>query len=770
MAAIHWKSGISGFFDSGTNWSTGTVPGSFDDAVIDATGTYIVTTSLPRTVHSLSTAESATLDITGGEFDIGFFGTSTNAGNIEVQSDFEVFGTFNNTGLVEVVGGLTNPPGHALLQLAGNSTNFGTIEAISGGEITFSLTSRFGAATFTNFGTIGATGDASDIIIDLDGQSPAPFKNSGIIDAGKGSLVWIFTFGGFAPLTNTGQLIADGGHMLIEDVVDGSGTAVISNGGTLELRYAGFAENTSFSPGANGTLVIGFGQYADPVGSAASFTGTLSGFTTGDRIDLPGLQFGADTTLTYTSNNIRTGGLLYVSDGTYSTTITLAGPSYVPDGFHLADDGSGYAVVTFTPPSQPPVILTDRNLVVEMAELANEAYGNNTDPAVTRNWHAVSAAELNLQDSGIIRGVSYTLKNGLYEAAIPAIPGAHAGALVLEGMVNGVKTLTIAFRGTDDFGDVTNWPSAREYFANFAPLILSLNNYIAANGIQQVLATGHSLGGSMAQDLLATNIGIGTDKESGYTWGSPGADLHPTNLHLVNFVHPNDPVANLGHLAGDVRVGTDIILHSPLVSNSLFDRIGGVAHGMNIYFTDTLDLADLTRSSDIFGTRPEGLAIQTGNFWTGYVNSLQVMPGTDHNDNVHISARDKFVLGSAGDDTFHWDIASFNAPPIIIDGGAGVDTLFLPGSSKSWGVVTSEAETNLYFLPTHHLVAELFGVESAHFSDGKISLIPQPLLAANNSANNMVHDSPLVAGALDTPVAGLHGLPNSIHNDGWLFG
>lgn len=750
MTAIHWKSGISGNFDDGFNWSTGAVPSASDDALIDATGTYVVTTSLSKTVQSLSTAAGATLDITGGEFDIGFFGTSTNAGIIEVQSHFDVFGALNNIGLVEVVGGPTNPPGQAFLQFAGNSTNFGTIEAINRGDITFSLTSRFGPAAFTNSGTIEATGN-SDVVIDLTGDSPAPFNNFGILEAGKDSLVWIFTFGGIAPFTNTGQLIVDGGNMVIEDVVIGTGTAVISNGGTLTLRYAGFAENTSFSPGANGTLEIG-----DSVGSAASFTGTLSGFTAGDRIDLLGLQYAVTTTLTYTPNIGNDGGILKLADGTYSTTIALAG-SYVAEGFHLADDGSGHARVTYTPLVEP-VALTDHSLVVEMAELANEAYGNNTKLAVGRNWHAVSAAELNLHDNGISGGVSYTFSNGLYEAAIPAVPGAQASALVLEGMVDGEKTLTLAFRGTDDFGDVINWPTAHAYFADFAPLILSLHNYIAANGIEQVLATGHSLGGSMVQDLLAINIGIGPDRESGYTWGSPGSDLHPTSAHLVNFVHPTDPVSNFGGLVGDVRVGTDVVLHSPFVSSSLFDKIGGLAHRMDIYFADTLDLADLARSSDFFGSRPEGVAVQTGNFWTGNVNSFQVLPGTDHNDDVHISSSDKFVLGAKGDDTFRWDIRNFNAPSVIIDGGPGIDTLFLPGSSNSWDLVTNGAETNLYFKSAHSLVAELFGIESVHFQNGVIAQIRQPLLAGNDSVNNPVHDSP--------SIAGLHGLS---HNDGWLF-
>ena len=42
MATIKWISG-NGSWTTASNWSPGTVPGSSDDAVIDASGTYTVT-------------------------------------------------------------------------------------------------------------------------------------------------------------------------------------------------------------------------------------------------------------------------------------------------------------------------------------------------------------------------------------------------------------------------------------------------------------------------------------------------------------------------------------------------------------------------------------------------------------------------------------------------------------------------------------------------------------------------------------------------------
>src|SRR5205085_1123029 len=144
---------------------------------------------------------------------------------------------------------------------------------------------------FTNFGTIEVVGQGS--VISIDG-----FAVPGI---------------GIAhPLTNFGSLLVDGGTMYIHGAVSGSGTAVISNGGNLIILQSGFAENTSFSPGANGTIEITFGSDADagesPTG--ASITGTLSGFADGDRIELRGLRFLPSTTLTYDP----TSGTLVVTD------------------------------------------------------------------------------------------------------------------------------------------------------------------------------------------------------------------------------------------------------------------------------------------------------------------------------------------------------------------------------------------------------------------------------------------------------------------------
>src|SRR5579862_8961009 len=68
MSSISWKAGINGNWTDTSKWSTGTVPGAGDDAIIAFTakhiGPYTVSVTSAITVNSISlTAPTATLTI-----------------------------------------------------------------------------------------------------------------------------------------------------------------------------------------------------------------------------------------------------------------------------------------------------------------------------------------------------------------------------------------------------------------------------------------------------------------------------------------------------------------------------------------------------------------------------------------------------------------------------------------------------------------------------------------------------------------------------------
>src|ERR1700686_1794001 len=68
MAAINWKTGISGNWSQPSNWSSGTVPGGGDNVTINATGTYTVTIDgIEQPVSLLFNAPSATISVASGQ-------------------------------------------------------------------------------------------------------------------------------------------------------------------------------------------------------------------------------------------------------------------------------------------------------------------------------------------------------------------------------------------------------------------------------------------------------------------------------------------------------------------------------------------------------------------------------------------------------------------------------------------------------------------------------------------------------------------------------
>jgi T5SS/PEP-CTERM-associated repeat protein len=121
MASISWKTGTSGIWTNASNWSPSIVPGAGDDALIGASGTYVVT--IPSvTVNSITlTDRSATLssgsaltinnalNIAAGTLDIAtgsvnVLGGITNAGTVIDNGTLILFGAYSAAGL-ERIGG-----------------------------------------------------------------------------------------------------------------------------------------------------------------------------------------------------------------------------------------------------------------------------------------------------------------------------------------------------------------------------------------------------------------------------------------------------------------------------------------------------------------------------------------------------------------------------------------------------------------------------------------------------------------------------------------
>jgi len=105
MAEISWLNDASGDFDTASGWSSDTVPGASDDAILDASGSnaYTVTASTNETVLGVQTGSNATLVVNGGTFTVGD-GTDggVNAGTISVSNGatLSLSGTVDNAGSI----------------------------------------------------------------------------------------------------------------------------------------------------------------------------------------------------------------------------------------------------------------------------------------------------------------------------------------------------------------------------------------------------------------------------------------------------------------------------------------------------------------------------------------------------------------------------------------------------------------------------------------------------------------------------------------------
>jgi len=132
-------------------------------------------------------------------------------------------------------------------------------------------------------------------------------------------------------------LWANGGNITVNGDVTGSGTAKIDGAATLEFAGASSA-GTTFDMGAAGTLKLDL---------AALFTGTVSGFAQGDKLDLVDIAMMNATSMNYAVSQDGSGGTLTVTDGTHTANIGLLG-QYDPAGFQATTDGDHGTMITYT--------------------------------------------------------------------------------------------------------------------------------------------------------------------------------------------------------------------------------------------------------------------------------------------------------------------------------------------------------------------------------------------------------------------------------------
>jgi T5SS/PEP-CTERM-associated repeat protein len=290
MASISWKSGNSGVWTDASNWTPAVVPETADDALIAASGTYVVT--IPsETVNSitlndpsatLSSGSSLTINnalaINTGTLDIAtgivnVLGAFTNAGTVVDSGSLQLFGSYGapdieriggTGGSIALAGSLDNSggtlDGSGLSQL--RILGLGTIV---GGTVTGIHQQIDGTLDNVTWQGLLDTGSSQTTILDGLIATGANGSGPGTITLEGGSLV----FEGDPSLDNAA--ISGSGAMFVEDTLSlGPGLQInLANSG--ELTFVGSSPVTGVLNNAGTINVIGQPVFLGDFGVLANF-------------------------------------------------------------------------------------------------------------------------------------------------------------------------------------------------------------------------------------------------------------------------------------------------------------------------------------------------------------------------------------------------------------------------------------------------------------------------------------------------------------------
>ena len=303
-------------------------------------------------------------DILGGTF------ATTNGGVLQVTDQGSTLdgraSAVTNTGVftipdadyLTIEGAVAN---NGVIALNGSESNTRLVIGGSGATVTGSgsiaLSDNFSnsiqgagsAVTFTNVsntvvgaGQIGGNGltliNGAAGVIDATGSNvlnidtgQAAISNAGLIEAtGRGGATIQST------VVNSGVLEANGGVLTVNAAVSGTGTGLIT-AGTLHFTST-FNENTQFT-GPTGTLELANGQ---------AYGGAIQGFSThgaggSDTLDLSDVGFTAVNEASFSGSS--SGGILTVTDGKHTASLTLTGANYTRSTFLASSDGQGGTLI-----------------------------------------------------------------------------------------------------------------------------------------------------------------------------------------------------------------------------------------------------------------------------------------------------------------------------------------------------------------------------------------------------------------------------------------
>ena len=175
-------------------------------------------------------------------------------------------------------------------------------------------------------------------------------------------------------IADNGTIMASGGLLTLSGPVSGTGQLQIAAGATLDINSTSLGEQISFL-GSTGTLID---SQAGPVAAA------ISGFGTGDTIDLSSLTFQAGATATIA------GGVLTVTSGAATETLSLAGIGNGTTFSVTADASGGTDIAILGAAAPPPPVITVPTPLTWSPPLVGRFGSVSTDLGSAANWGGVA--------------------------------------------------------------------------------------------------------------------------------------------------------------------------------------------------------------------------------------------------------------------------------------------------------------------------------------------------------------------------------------------
>ena len=252
-----------------------------------------------------------------------------------------------NHGAINLNGAADFANGATILQIG--TASGGTVQLSGGGTVTLS-----GGANSITGGVSGGLDTLENVdntiagvgLFDANGGIAVINDANGVIAATVAGQVLKFQTS--QTVVNNGVLKADGGTLAVYDAVTGTGSAVVTDYGTLRLD-ASFNENVAFE--GPGTLAL-----------AQTYSGTIEGFTHGETIDLTNLQYdGSVSNYSLAAGSGPNDVIVTVQEGAASYSLQFEQtPALMQGDLTLAPDGGTGTRILF---GSPPILSGGGNTV-----------------------------------------------------------------------------------------------------------------------------------------------------------------------------------------------------------------------------------------------------------------------------------------------------------------------------------------------------------------------------------------------------------------------